>query len=1077
MNIRVITASAGSGKTTKLSKVLDEAIGSGRVRPEAIVATTFTREAAAELVERARERLLASGRGREAHQLLAARIGTVNSVCGALVSDFAFELGLSPALRILDETAAQLEQDRALAAVVSPEAAERLHWFQTRFDAQLDWRYEVRKIIDASRANGIDAAGLVASAARSSATLDACLGPCEPSGDAIDDTLADAIGNALAAIDTVYDSTKGTAAYVELLEDSQREIRRGSLRWGQWAKLSKETPTKKSIAAANPVIAAARRHAAHPRLRAELHELIERLFAVAAAGLAAYDDHKRARGLIDFADQEALALELLRRPDVREALEGQLELVLVDEFQDTSPLQLAVFVELASLAKESVWVGDQKQAIYGFRGTDPALMDAVIESLGGTATDPELLQAAFEAAGQVGVIETLDVSYRSRPALVARTNEVFAAAFARQGIPEERTRLRPALAAEPAGLGAIVEHWPIVVDGRSNKAKLAGGAAAGVRELLRSTPQVRERGTGTVRAAHAGDVAVLCRTNEQGQLVADALRGLGVPAVVAQVGLLDTAEARVVIAGLHLWVDPRDALAAAEIVRALDYATDPEAFVACALDRPGGAGFLEHRAIAALTAARAAAPDLPPLEVIGAVIDVLDVRSVCAGWGEPAQRLANLDALRGHAVTYAAETVARREAVTLVGLLRYLESLVEESMFGPRRSDRQALRVGSDAVTVSTWHRAKGREWPITVLYGLETLREPVADGLHVVAREDAFDLARPLDGRWLRYWPHPYTTANQHGPVRAAYEASAAYAQVVARANREALRLLYVGWTRARDLVAVCAEVDKLQGGLLGTLARIDPALLALALRGAPQRPTTAVTSEAPSSVPGEVTVGLPPRSYPPARMTPSSLAPVACTVKPPIVLGPRLTLRGDVEMAVLGSAVHAFLAADDERLAPEARRALADGLLARFQVTANLDPADLVEAGTRMWRWLASLGPDRVQREWPVAERRPEGTLVYGTADLVVRWPADFAIVDHKSLPMSLDAALARLPTFSGQLAGYGRAISAASALPLRSAWIHLPLLGVVAELDLGGTPPLTPIDELGGPPSRSASGTRLR
>jgi ATP-dependent helicase/nuclease subunit A len=72
VNIRVITASAGSGKTTKLSKVLDEAIGSGRVRPEAIVATTFTREAAAELVERARERLLASGHGREAHQLLAA---------------------------------------------------------------------------------------------------------------------------------------------------------------------------------------------------------------------------------------------------------------------------------------------------------------------------------------------------------------------------------------------------------------------------------------------------------------------------------------------------------------------------------------------------------------------------------------------------------------------------------------------------------------------------------------------------------------------------------------------------------------------------------------------------------------------------------------------------------------------------------------------------------------------------------------------------------------------------------------------------------------------------------------------
>lgn len=63
---------------------------------------------------------------------------------------------------------------------------------------------------------------------------------------------------------------------------------------------------------------------------------------------------------------------------------------------------------------------------------------------------------------------------------------------------------------------------------------------------------------------------------------------------------------------------------------------------------------------------------------------------------------------------------------------------------------------------------------------------------------------------------------------------------------------------------------------------------------------------------------------------------------------------------------------------------------------------------------------------------------------------------IVGHKSLPLALDAAIARLPAFSGQLAGYASAISAASALPLRSAWIRLPLLGVVAELDCGGPAP---------------------
>src|SRR5204862_4090544 len=128
----------------------------------------------------------------------------------------------------------------------------------------------------------------------------------------------------------------------------------------------------------------------------------------------------------DFVDQEALALELLRREDVRAALQGQLDLVLVDEFQDTSPLQLAIFLELASLARQSVWVGDQKQAIYGFRGTDPALMDAVIESLTAISTDPELVLAAVEAVGKHAKLETLSVSYRSRPELVHLTSDVFA---------------------------------------------------------------------------------------------------------------------------------------------------------------------------------------------------------------------------------------------------------------------------------------------------------------------------------------------------------------------------------------------------------------------------------------------------------------------------------------------------------------------------------------------------------------------------------------------------------------------------------------------------------------------------
>src|SRR5262249_50321987 len=155
---------------------------------------------------------------------------------------------------------------------------------------------------------------------------------------------------ALATIDTARDTTRITADYVQLLRDARRSLGLGRLRWGDWAKLGTARPAVRSAAAVAPVGAAAARHGEHPRPRADLHRLIELLFHVAASGLAAYEQHKRERGVMDFVDQEALALHLMRRPNVRAALSGQLDLVLVDEFQDTSPLQLAIFLQLGDLA-------------------------------------------------------------------------------------------------------------------------------------------------------------------------------------------------------------------------------------------------------------------------------------------------------------------------------------------------------------------------------------------------------------------------------------------------------------------------------------------------------------------------------------------------------------------------------------------------------------------------------------------------------------------------------------------------------------------------------------------------------
>src|SRR5665213_672231 len=1065
MKVRIVTASAGTGKTTHLAKLMGESVSDASARPDAIFATTFTKQAAAELFNRARTRLLRSGRGQEAHALLTARIGTVNAVCGSLVTDFSFELGLSPELRVLDEIGAELALKRALASVVTDETSERLQGFRHKFDSSFDWHYEVRRLIEAARANGLDAEHVTESSERSVASLNACLGAVEDTAATLDAALRSAIGRALDSINAGGDATVGTQKYRDLLVNCRRDLDDGRLRWGDWAKLTKEVPTKKSLAHAGPVQAAAARHIGHPRLRQEMHDLIRLMFDVAASGLRAYERLKEEQGLLDFVDQEVLALKLLARPAVGETLKDELDLVLVDEFQDTSPLQLTICLKLAEFAKQCVWVGDPKQAIYGFRGTDPALMDAAIESLSSPSRDPDLVAAAMDAFTRRSPVETLSNSYRSRPALVELTNAIFSRAFSRQqGMPEERVKIAPTRTDAPE-LGPAVSHWSLSADGRMNKEMLAQAVAAGARDLLGTRPVVWDRDTASNRPARASDLAILCRTNDQCLHVSEALGQLGIASVVARVGLLRSAEAQALIAGLRLWVDPRDHLAAATLVRIVEHPDDGTAFFEKVMDADGREKMSGSPIVASVLTAREDAKDLDLLAAMDAVVAATDLRRLCAAWGDSIQRVANLDALRATATRYGDERRAGRDAPSLVGFLAYLEALGEEGMWGEPRADTIA-RVGShDAVTVSTWHAAKGLEWPIVILFGLESIREPAAYGVHVLSDRTTFDFRDPLGGRWIHFWPNPYTTANQGGAVKTAYGQSGAHDHVSRQAEREALRVLYVGWTRARDRLILAAERGKLLNGLLGTLTDIDPGLIGdpSASAGGLVDATWAghsfkvqVTTVQPAPPvaaaprPGTVRAGKPIAQRAPASLAPSSAPPRPGRLGEPVQLGRPIMVQRSVDVNALGNAVHGFFAADERHRLADDRVGMATRLLNRHRVARALEPTDLVECGDRLWRWIAAtFGDDSVVRtEWPVGLRLDIGTRVFGTSDPIVETRDGWAVIDHKSFGLATGAS--KVDMLAGQLGCYSDALTRAHPGATVSKWVHMPLDGVVVKVD---------------------------
>ena len=1059
--IETIAASAGGGKTTRLAGELETNITSGDARPDAIIATTFTNRAAAELQERTRSKLLSTGRSHDAQRLMASRIGTVNSVCASIVEDYAFELGMPPGLRTLDEDLATTVLRRALSSVVDGSVEEELQELLA-FMPDLKWERQVERIIQAARTNEIGVDTLMGSHQKSVSSMDAALGPCARDGAALDAALKKALEAFLSEVDQEVDGTNKTNDFVVFARQALRHLDRETLSWPHWCKLTKANVGSKSAALAEPIRDAAKEHVRHPRLRGHLGRASELLFSIASRGLVAYQELKAEMGMIDFVDQEVYALDLLRRDDIRARLKGEIDLVLIDEFQDTSPVQLAIFLELAALSKKTVWVGDQKQAIYGFRGTDPGLMDSAIEDVYDGVNDHDLVPAALASAEKAAAPEILSSSWRSRPELVALTNDIFAPAFDYYGIPEERTRLTAERDEGSEALGPVMEYWPLQIPKKGRTTDLAPATAAGVRRLLREGGHVVDRATGEERRVKPADVAVLCRTNKDCQRMARALEDLGIRAVLARHGLFDTPEAKVLLAALRLWIDKNDSLAAAEIARLVVYSDRPDEWLAAALAESGGVRFMSEAPIPELLDRRTALAHAGVLQALDTVISVVQMATLCGEWGEAELRRANLDAIRAHAVAYVDSCDTEQRPATVVGLLARFKDLATEDdrEYKPRR-DNQAVLGADNAVTVCTWHKSKGLEWPVVVLFGIETTKLPSATGVHVASETEEFDASDPLAGRWVRYWPHPYQ-GKAGGPVRSLLEQSPEYEDLFDRSRRETLRVLYVIWTRARDRLVLTAMEGKFLTGVLGELSSIDETLISEPT----QSPAVWAGRRGPSDdshrvarksrrrsrpLPASSYVIADVADYPPAFIAPSGIEATGTTGAPIHLGDPIQSSRGNRIRWISEMRSMAFLAADSRELDDDVRESIAEGLLTRWGLEANLDafgpdrdvgstdgldcrrsgPTERFTASgrfgivLRMVRWCAG--------RWMASLKRREG----GPSSITR--PSPRASTNRSSWPRSTPANLAPTPMVCVRPA----------TTPEVRAFVHLPLAGQIVEV----------------------------
>lgn len=515
---------------------------------------------------------------------------------------------------------------------------------------------------------------------------------------------------------------------------------------------------------------------------------------------SAYARDKQSRGLADYSDLEHKAAALLINPDgtptaLARRLSQRYTEVMVDEYQDVSRVQDAIFSAISDNGKKLFLVGDVKQSIYRFRLADPAIFNekykAYAEADSGAKrillrenfrSRREIIDAA-NAVFRCCMSETLgDVDYDADAALV------HGAAYYEGEVPKPELLLYelPEAEAEEAPDKAALE---------------AAFTARQIRALVNSGATVTD-GSGT-RPMDYGDIAILLRSpNKIGGVYREALMNLGIPVGSAQgSGFFETPEISLVLSMLTVMDNPHKDIPLIAVLRSAAFGFTPDelSFIRAAnrdadfftaLEAAGETNDKCRNFLTLLTALRAEAIDLSAAETVWLVIEKLDLLALCSAMDDGARRRENLMALSELAESF--------ESTGYRGLHRL--SLWFQALAAKGQEPNIAPGTGR-AVQIISIHRSKGLEYPVVFL--CEAARR-----FNTRDRSGTV-LVHPVLGLGAR-------VVDLQNRVRYPTLARLAIAARQAREDQsEEMRLLYVALTRAKErlfVVGSCKHAEKAQ-------------------------------------------------------------------------------------------------------------------------------------------------------------------------------------------------------------------------------------------------------------------------
>jgi ATP-dependent exoDNAse (exonuclease V) beta subunit len=755
--------------------------------------------------------------------------------------------------------------------------------------------------------------------------------------------------------------------------------------------------------------------------------LANRLVRLHAEILLRYLAVKRAHGMVDHIDLLIQLRDLLQRnPPARAFYQDRFDHVLVDEFQDTDPLQAEIILYLCEEGAHATRiedltlrpgkltiVGDPKQSIYRFRRADIGMYTAVCEKMRSGGACEAQLTVNFRSAATI-----LDWLNEGFDAVLGRAED--GPRFDATAGTVRNVRLVPAHKAHPHAAVHVLPFGDAKLNAEQSRDLEGEALAHYVRYLVEESElRIADPDTRELRRPHYGDIAVIMIATQTVHHLTAELDRIGVPHVVrgGTLFMQDPLQQQFVL-GLRALSDPRDGVATASLRRPPFFAVSLEDLVRARCSDTKSAAL--EAAEELIVGFRRDRHQRTPGETARHVLEHSGYGRYVAAGVNGAQRLARLYHLCSEL-----DALARLENLDFDGVTRVARGWIE----APPRIE-VPLPVDADAVQVITAHQAKGLEWPIVALWdGRASFRTYLPQ---VAFRVDA------VSGRWavkldgLAYDPNDAEIHKRETELRAA----------------ERKRVAYVAMTRARDILIVpeAGPPDgKTIAGMLITSARDKPCKRVAAYQRSKRRDAW-WRRESPVTVPPLAAIrenlsaawsAAAERAFEDA-LRPAGITTVAHAVRvdvrdtvdaEPAPLAHRVGRYGPAFGATVHRALQLVL---DQRESVEAAslRAAREHILEPSFDAVRGDVERALEALRR-----AGLLAHPRRLEYPVAASLNASTLVSGYIDLLIAAPDELCVIDFKTDAVPAGDVHANYPAYVTQVRAYAAVLDRAGIVGTKS------------------------------------------